>query len=133
MSWEYRCPKCKTMLNPDSSIVLGAAHAGARMLIGMNPQPGKYEVYLPPKVSCQDGCKWDFFCPLCQEDLKIEEDRNLCELELVLGGENLRILFSRVAGEHATFVLHQDTLKERHGENSDRYKPFREMTDSASG
>ena len=133
MSWEYRCPKCKTMLNPGTSIVLGAEHGGTRMLIGMNPQPGKYEVYLPPKVSCEDGCKWDFFCPLCQEDLKNQEDPNLCELELVLGGENLRILFSRVAGEHATFILHQDTLKERHGENSDRYNPFREMTDTASG
>lgn len=119
------------MLNPGSSIVLGAAHAGARMLIGMNPQPGKYEVYLPPKVSCEEGCKWDFFCPLCQEDLQIKEDANLCGLELVLEGENLRILFSRVAGEHATFVLHEDTLKERHGDHAERYNPFREMKKSA--
>ena len=131
MSWEYCCPKCKTNLNPGTAIILKASCGDAKCLIGMNPQPGKYDIYLPPKVDCEDGCKWDFYCPICQENLKNDEDPHLCELELVLEGDNLRILFSRIAGEHATFILHEDMLKERFGKDSERYDPFRELKQSA--
>jgi hypothetical protein len=36
-----------------------------------------------------------------------------------------------VAGEHATFILHEDMLKERFGKDAKRYDPFRELKESA--
>lgn len=131
MSWEYCCPKCKTNLNPGTAIILKASCCGNHCLIGMNPQPGKYDIYLPPKVTCQDGSIWDFYCPMCQENLKNDEDAKLAELELVLEGDNLRILFSRVAGEHATFIMHEAMLKERYGKDAENYDPFHELKHSA--
>ncbi len=131
MSWEYSCPKCEAMLNPGSAIILTASHKKTRILIGMHPQPGKYEIFLPPNVSCEDGSKWDFSCPLCQEDLKTKDDGNLCELGLLVDGESMRIIFSRIAGEHATFILHEDVVKEKHGEDVDRYDPFQELKNYA--
>lgn len=124
MSWEYSCPHCEGMLNPGCAIIMTASNEDKRVLIGMHPQPGKYEVYLPPKVNCEEGTKWDFHCPLCQEDLATEEEPDLCELELHVEDDTLRILFSRVAGEHATFVLHEDALREKHGEDTKKYDPF---------
>ena len=131
MSWEYSCPKCQAMLNPGCAIILTASHEKTRVLIGMHPQPGKYEIFLPPNVSCEDGSKWDFSCPLCQEDLKTKDDGNLCELGLLVEGESMRIIFSRIAGEHATFILHEDSVQEKHGEDADRYDPFHELKNYA--
>ena len=125
MSWEYSCPKCKAMLNPDRSIILEMVRGDVDCLIGLHPQPGKYEVYLPPKVYTEDGTRWEFSCPMCKKSLTTVEDPNLCELELATGGESLHILFSCIAGEHATFVVHQDTLEDRYGQDAGRYRSAR--------
>jgi len=124
MSWEYSCPKCEAMLNPGCAIVLVASHNKDRCLIGLHPQPGKYEIYLPPSVHTVDGDHWAFACPMCHEDLRTDEDENLCELTLRIDGDALRILFSRVAGEHATFIMHGRVIRERYGEDSSRYDEF---------
>ena len=96
MSWEYSCPHCKVMLNPERSIILAMQWNDLRVLVGMHPQPGKYEIHLPPKVVVEDGSKWDFFCPACHTDLANKTDADLCELELRMDDEPLRILFSRM-------------------------------------
>ena len=133
MSWEYFCPHCQAGLDPDRAVVLAATRDDKRVLIGMHPQPGKYTVYLPPQVKTEDGDRWDFSCPVCQTDLATREDRNLCELRLRLEDEHLRILFSCVAGEHATFIVHGDSLKTSLGEHSDRYEPLWNKADTARG
>ena len=122
MSWEYCCPKCKSNLNPSPMLILVASQDKKRMMIGFHPKPGKYDVYLPPNVTTENGSKWDFSCPLCQEDLRTEEDPNLCELELWVENEPQRILFSRIAGEHATFIVHGGALTEKHGADAPRYE-----------
>ena len=124
MSWDYCCPRCKTALNPDRSVILAAAHGDTRVLIGFHPKPGNYEVYLPPNVRTEEGSRWDFYCPVCQANLTAAEDDNLCELELWADKKPLRLFFSRVAGEHATFVVHEDTLSEKHGDDSVHYDPL---------
>ena len=124
MNREYRCPKCKAMLNPDRSVILTATHGDICVLIGFHPQPGNYEVYLPPGVRAKKGSKWDFACPVCQASLTAEEADNLCELELCMEGKTLRLFFSRIAGEQATFVVREDDLKEKHGADLLQYDPL---------
>lgn len=123
MSWEYSCPRCQTMLNPGRSIVLEMTRGDVDCLIGLHPKPGKYQVYLPPNVFTEDGTRWDFACPLCKESLATAGDPNLCELDLSVDGSQVKILFSCIAGEHATFILYQDRLKEKYGKDAPRYHP----------
>ena len=123
MSWSYRCPKCHVMLNPRQSIILVASREEQRFLIGLHPQPGNYEVYLPPEAKVEAGSRWDFYCPACQGRLISEEDEDLCVLERVTGEALEQILFSRVSGEHVTFVVAQRKIIERFGEQADLYLP----------
>ena len=124
MSWEYTCPKCKVMLNPDRSVILEMARDDVNCMIGLHPQPGKYEVFLPPGVQTEDGTRWEFSCPNCLESLTTREDENLCRLELTVEESKLQILFSCIAGEHATFITHEAAVREKFGENSHKYEPF---------
>ncbi len=121
MSWEYCCPQCKAMLNPDRTITLVAEFKEARIMVGFHPRPGKYEVYLPPGVVAEDGTKWNFFCPLCQENLVTEKDADLCGLELRLDGKPVQVLFSRVVNEHATFLIYENTIRDKFGKDAVRY------------
>ena len=72
MSWEYSCPKCDSMLNPDRSVILAMSRDDVDCLVGLHPQPGKYEVYLPPRVTAEDGTQWNFSCPVCRKPLATE-------------------------------------------------------------
>ena len=105
MSWTYSCPRCGAMLNPGETVVLVATQGARRLLIGFHPQPGNFEVYLPPDVTLAEGEHWDFHCPVCQENLRSGELQNLCELRMSEQGRKHRVFFSRVAGEHATFLV----------------------------
>jgi hypothetical protein len=127
MSWEYSCPNCHAMLNPGPMVILIASREETRALVGFHPKVGKYDVFLPPEVTTEEGTKWDFSCPMCHHQLASGEDPDLCELELKLGNEQLRILFSRIAGEHATFIMHEGEVKEKHGEDVSRFTPFIEQ------
>jgi hypothetical protein len=93
------------MLNPDETVVLVATQGTRRVLIGFHPQPGNFDVFLPPDVTLAEGERWDFHCPVCQESLRSGELENLCELRMSEQGRKHRVFFSRVAGEHATFLV----------------------------
>ncbi|MBD3221289.1 hypothetical protein GF314_08590 [bacterium] len=124
MSKDYRCPRCEAVLNPDRSVILVAAHGPTRALIGFHPEPGNYEVYLPPGVAAEQGSRWDFSCPLCHADLAAAENEDLCELELREDDATSRLLFSRIAGEQATFVLREDHVEQAHGSDAVRFDPI---------
>ncbi len=121
MSWDYSCPKCSAALNPDRSVILRMSHDDVDCLVGIHPQPGKYEVYLPPEVTTEEGTAWDFSCPMCSETLRSKEEPNLCELRLTVDGDDVRIFFSRIAGEHATFICHEDQPCEEYGPDAGKY------------
>ena len=121
MSWNYSCPNCGASLNPAETVVLTAAQGKTWMLVGFHPKPGNYRVFLPPDVSVDPGSRWDFFCPVCQENLVSEEDDNLCALEMESKDGRTTILFSRIAGERATFVVRGATVKKSFGEHATRY------------
>ncbi len=121
MQWTYSCPHCRAMLNPDETIVLVAEDGERRFLAGFHPQPGNYETYLPPGVDMRAGSRWDFSCPVCRRSLTTELSEDLCALDVRTGGGSHRVFFSRVAGEHATFVVSAEGLLADHGVHTDRY------------
>jgi len=121
-SYSYHCSRCGAMLNPGGIISLVAERNGKRTLIGFPPEPGNYILYTPPRTAFNHGDTYDFLCPVCHADLISRRHRNLCELTLYEDGIRKTVLFSRVAGERATYVLKDDeTRPSRHGEHHDKY------------
>ena len=121
MSWEYRCSKCGSMLNPGNMVTLVAINGGAQMLVGFHPDPGNYDLYKPPEAEFEQGDAWDFFCPVCHTNLKSDTHENLCELIQIEEGVHKRLFFSRIAGERATYVVRDEIGIEKHGDHADRY------------
>jgi hypothetical protein len=121
MRWTYACPSCGAMLNPDETVILLGVHGGRRALIGFHPEPGNYEIHVPPGTEVEPGARWEFLCPVCQGDLVTAENENLCALDLHEAGAHRRVLFSRVAGERATFVVEDRRVAGRYGEHAPRY------------
>lgn len=123
MSRIYVCPKCEAVLNPERSITLVGACAGQKVLVGFHPDPGNYEIYFPPGASLEPGTSWSFSCPVCQTDLTDDGNDSLCRIEVVEGERRRGVLFSRTAGEEATFVVTEGRVEETHGQHAKRYVP----------
>jgi len=121
MNWNYSCPHCHAMLNPDESIIVLAEHEDTVALVGFHPQPGNYEVYLPPGVEITTGSRWTLSCPVCRKELTTEVSEDLCALDVHTGGDVHRIFFSRVAGEQATFMVTAEGLLKDYGVHTDQY------------
>jgi hypothetical protein len=121
MNWTYSCPHCRSVLNPDESIILLAVRNELCCLVGFHPQPGNYEVYLPPEVEMPAGTRWGFACPVCRRALTSQLSDDLCALDMTSGGDPHRVYFSRVAGEQATFVVTAEGLLTDHGIHTDRH------------
>ena len=122
MSWIYSCPSCKAVLNPHDTLVLVAHKEHLRLLIGLHPQPGNYQIFVPPGVEIESGSRWDFLCPACHYDLGTDFASDLCAVDVRTENQDHRIFFSRVAGEHATFVVGPGGLAETHGTEADTYR-----------
>ena len=116
MRWTYRCPRCSAMLNPGETVILVAERESAKLLVAFDPQPGNYEVHLPPGVEL-----WRFRCPVCHADLGEDAAQGLCGLDVEEEGRVRRLYFSPRAGEHATFVVSAEGLEERHGIDFAKY------------
>lgn len=121
MHWTYSCPHCEALLNPEENVVLRAENADRRFLAGFHPQPGNYEVELPPGEEMAPGTRWEFFCPVCEQSLVSELSDDLCALDVHSGGDAHRVFFSRVAGEEATFVVSAEGMLRDYGIHTDRY------------
>lgn len=118
MSWHYRCPECKVLLNPDETIILAAAREGTehKVLVGLSGQPGDYSVFFPPDVETVKGEAWSFYCPICHADLAVKGDDKLCAVERHDDdGHDTQVVFSRITGQQATFVIKSGQLVEEHG------------------
>lgn len=125
MEWIYSCPKCTAILNPGKSIILVGHHEGCDTLLAFHPEPGNYEVSIPYNITINKREVWDFSCPVCHESLSLDDEENLSALDMTDGlGAWHKVIFSRVAGEYATFVIGRgmETNVEKHGMDLTKYE-----------
>jgi len=120
MQWVYSCPHCGGILNPEKTIMLIGEQGSDRVMVGLHPKPGNYRVCVPQGFEIVAGSRWDFVCPICHHNLVTEVAPDLCCLDMVTEEIRHRVYFSRIAGEHATFVITAEGI-ERHGEHADRH------------
>jgi len=109
------------MLNPDETIILLAEVEDRSLLVGFHPQPGNYQVYLPPGCHMVAGSRWQLSCPVCRQSLVTELSDDLCALDVHIGSDTHRVYFSRIAGEQATFMVTAEGLLKDYGIHTDRY------------
>lgn len=121
MPWSYCCSECKARLNPDRIIVLVAHHEEQRMLVGFHPDPGNYEIFVPPGTAVEKGSVWEFSCPVCRANLAAPDHANLCAIDITEGNETRRVLFSRVAGEQVTIVVGRRGVEQQLGADAAGY------------
>jgi len=127
MKWIYSCPKCTAILNPDANIILLGRHEGCDLLLAFHPEPGNYEISLPHSMTINEGELWEFFCPVCHETMSLAGEKALAGLDMTDGqGVWNKVVFSRLAGELATFVISREPeIKVRkHGDDHTRYEHY---------
>ena len=121
MNLTYTCPHCRSVLNPETSIVVRAEHDGRRFLLGLHPQPGNYDTEVPAGEVLTPGTRCDLSCPVCDHGLGSDLSDDLCALDLCCDDDRHRVYFSRIVGEQATFVVSAEGLLTDHGIHTDRY------------
>jgi hypothetical protein len=106
MKWTYACPHCRAVLNPHTKIILAARRGRRRGLILLSPQPGNYQSIVDESFALREGETVELCCPACGHDLASSAAHRLAEILLLRpGAAPRRVEFSRVYGEHATFIL----------------------------
>lgn len=112
MGCRYSCPRCEVVLNPTKEIVLSGRKGADRGLFMFHPDPGNYEYHTSPGIEVAPGDLWEFCCPTCQHDLTTPYSGSLAQLRMVdEKGDNHLVIFSKVAGQHATFDVTEEKVQ----------------------
>jgi hypothetical protein len=122
MAHRLLCPSCSCQLNPRDDLILAACYQGKRGLVLLHPEPGNYRVTVSRGLQFTIGDTVDFFCPACQAPLESKLDKQLVQLDFISGEGDQKgfVAFSRVYGEHSTFVVSADTVS-TYGESAPAY------------
>ena len=91
--------------------------SGAKTNLILDPQPGVYGYETNPPLSLTEGELVNCYCPFCWESLQSENYPNFVRLTMMQGNEEKTVLFSRLVGQHKTYVVNQE-FTEEYGEQS---------------
>ncbi len=116
----FLCPKCRAELNPGTKIILKANLSSLKGLFLFSPSLGDYEVISPSDFPTHPGEEIEFSCPVCSFDLSSARSEHFAELLFLKGEEEGRVIFSKVVGEQATFLVLNDKT-ETFGRDVDGY------------
>jgi hypothetical protein len=115
MKTKFFCPHCRSVLNPGLRIILAVRLGEMRGLILLSPQPGNYHYVCDEsfRSRMRIGDEVDFSCPICKSDLTSPVSEKLVEIVIKTPDQKTKIArFSRVCGEHATFVCNGQRVED---------------------
>lgn len=128
MKKDYLCPECERTLNVNGSITfIAEKQNNERGIVFLSTKVGDYSVKKNDSFSIKEGERLEFYCPLCNADLKAAEiDGNLARVIRKDKSSNDRaeVIFSEISGQHSTYIIHDDDEVETFGEDNDRYMNF---------
>jgi predicted RNA-binding Zn-ribbon protein involved in translation (DUF1610 family) len=113
MKWKFSCPSCRAVLNPNVKVILKMKCGQQQGLILFSPRLGNYKTICDQELAAQmaDGDMVEFSCPVCGDVLTSSSSTKLAEICMHQPGQRMkRLQFSRIYGEHATFILNGDTV-----------------------
>ena len=123
MEFDYKCPKCKSLLNIGNKIVFSVkVKSENKGLIMFDKELGNYQVKKHDLIQYKKGEMVGFYCPICHENLAANDvNANLARVLMVDDdGDEHIVLFSKIAGEQATYKLSGSELK-AFGEDKHKY------------
>ena len=121
----YLCPHCRTYLRVWNNIVFIVRAEGKNLhgIFLLNPELGNYDFIHHSSIRFEEGDMLDFYCPVCQADLTAAEiSRNLARV--IMTDENnteYDVFFSKICGQHSTFLIHKEDIVEKFGKDSSVY------------
>ncbi len=136
-----RCPHCRKLLNPGGKIALLGAPVEDDIFHGVDlngdppdavkdpdyvlfyfsPDPGDYFYQTDETVKIKNGDRWMFACPICRKDLTSRFSNDLANfISIDEDGNEHVLVFSKLAGEHATFDVSPDGM-DGFGEHHHKY------------
>ena len=105
-----------------AELAVQALQSGDRGLLLLSPELGDYAVVLAESFPIEAGTVCNFRCPICHGDLTSDGNDKLVEILTRQPDQTeVRVAFSRVAGEHATFVCGPRGVTS-YGEHAERYE-----------
>ncbi len=121
----YLCPHCRSFLRVWNNIILivKSVSRNLQCILLLNPKIGNYDLIHHSSIEFKEGEMLDFICPVCRADLTaIGIHKNLVRI-IMINRNNIEfdVYFSKICGEHSTFVIHKDDIIEKHGEDSSSY------------
>jgi uncharacterized protein YbaR (Trm112 family) len=116
----FHCPFCHGQLYINERIILSAKTDSQQSgLILLTPDFGDYRVLKHPAFKIEIGEHVDFYCPICHSNLIVEKDgKKFTRVMMLDVGEEYEVMFSQIAGEKATYVIGEKTIK-AYGDDAD--------------
>ncbi len=128
MEYTYSCPYCKSILNVENRIIflIETSKKHKKGLLLLNPHLGEYNYVSHPTITFEEGEKVEFICPVCHKNLTASEiNSKLVHVNMVdSDNKDYHIYFSKIAGEHLTFMSNEDHIIEKYGKHSSRYMDY---------
>jgi len=107
----FSCPSCDSVLNsrrPGVIRLLGllkGPHFEVRSTFDIPATLGEYGAEYDRSFKLEEGCVVTFVCPECQADLTTTRDTELAAVKMNENGRDYMVVFSKVFGEHTSFVI----------------------------
>lgn len=137
MGRSYFCPHCRRLLNPGTKVIFLVENGSHREMVLLSAKLGEYSVVHSRAMTFEEGKVYTFRCPICRADLTSSLDENLVDILTQADDEMLvRISFSRIFGEQATFLRAPDGGVDFYGQHASRYESvnfFGETADLENG
>ena len=113
MEKSFHCPFCHGQLYINEHIVFSArSESHQRGLVLLTPDLGDYRAIRHPDFRIHTGEHVDFYCPICHANLMFEKNgKKFTRIMMMEVGEEYEVLFSQIAGERATYVIGDKTVK----------------------
>lgn len=125
MKTDFICPKCSNLLNVGDNVVFSTRNkAKMEGLILLHPEMGNYALVKHPSFEIREGEILEFRCPYCGEILQSERHENLARIAIRDEHGNMgEVHFSRIAGQHCTYMIIGENM-EIFGKDASDYYDF---------
>jgi hypothetical protein len=123
---DFICPHCRGHLRVGENIIFKIRNKQKKWgLLLLNTKIGNYSSSKHPGFIVKDGEEVEFACPLCSSILKSDIHLNLVKVIMIdEKGDEFDVYFSKVKGEHSTFLTKGDVLGTA-GEDAGKYTYFK--------
>lgn len=121
----YLCPHCRSYLRVKNNIIftIKSDVKNLKGILLLNPELGNYNLVQHSSIKIEEGETLEFICPVCGVNLTATEiNSNLAKIIMIdENNKEFDVYFSKICGEHSTFLIQKNNVIERFGKESSSY------------